>query len=237
MAFQHSTDAKLVGNGVNLGAIAKSFEAEGVKATSDATVIDDTGRTWTFGVESGSYKAEGFLDAGSTGASAWEMISAAFGQQGVIISAPLGDAAGKPAIGLVAGGTRAATQQVTGETVGYSLDGETRKGFEPGVMLLPWSARTGTVNGSTVDAGASSANGASAFLVVGAFTGTTCTVKIQHSVDGSTWADAATFTAVTAGRVGERIEIAPGTLNRRRRAIISGGTFSSIELAVALAAK
>lgn len=237
MAFIHGSKARLVGNGMNLGKIAKSFTAEGEIKTGDGTVIESPGREFTMGVESGTYQAEGFLDAGTGGTSAAELIQSGFKSQGVIISAPISDAVGAPAIGLVAGTTKAAVVSSTEETAGYSVSGETQNGFEPGRVALGWAARTGAMNGATIDAGAASTGGASALLVVGAFTGTNCVVKIQHSVDGSTWVDYATFATITAGRGGQRITVAPGTLNRYRRAIIASGTFTSVELMVMLAAK
>ncbi len=236
--------AKLIGGGVNLGSVARSFQAEGVIATADATVLESTARQFASngtagtvgGVCSGTYNAEGFLTVGTDGDSAYEVLQRMFADESVIVSASIGDAVGKPAVGLVAGTTMISTPVQLGETVGFSLQGETRNGFEPGVVALPWGERTGTVNGTSIDAGASSARGAAAFVAIGDFVGTNCIVKIQHSTDNSSWADAGTFTTITAGRGGERLWIAPGTLNRYRRAAITGGTFTSIELIVALAA-
>ncbi|TXH08564.1 MAG: hypothetical protein E6R04_10345 [Spirochaetes bacterium] len=238
--FLTALASRIYGNGIDLGDVAKSFVAEGMKKTSDATVINDDGRKWTFGEMSGTYKSEGFLSVESEedlADGAWDMIRRAYAAEQVIIAAPVGDTVGYPAVGLKPGGTKAAVMPSVGETVGYSLDGETLNGFEPGVVLVPISTKTGTFNGTSVDAGAASTGGAAAFLAWGEFDGTNVTVKIQHSTDNSTWADAATFTDIDAARGGERIEIAPGTLNRYRRAIISGGTFTSVELMVMLAAK
>ncbi len=63
------------------------------------------------------------------------------------------------------------------------------------------TARTANAAGSSVDFADVVGNMQSALLVTGAVSGTTPTldVKIQHSSDGSTWADVtgATFTQVT----------------------------------------
>lgn len=240
--------AKLVGGGIDLGDVARSFQSEGVIETGDGTVINDTARKMSShggsantvgGVMSGTYSAEGFMSNGADGDSAWEVIQRVFGEDTIIVSAPAGNIAGAPAVGLVAGTTNAGTPVGIGETVGFSISGETKNGFEPGVLLMPYSTQTGAVNGSTVDAGAASTGGAACFLALGEFVGTSCVVKVQHSTDGSSWSDYATFTTVTTSndRGGERVEVAPGTLNRYRRAIIASGTFTSVELIVALVAK
>lgn len=91
---------------------------------------------------------------------------------------------------------------------------------------------TGT-NGTGVDGTASSAFGASFYLHVTAFTGTSVTVKIQDSADNSSWADltAGGFTAATA--IGwQRITTANNATVRRYLRVVSSGTFSSATFAV-----
>jgi hypothetical protein len=99
--------------------------------------------------------------------------------------------------------------------------------------------KTDTVaaNGSTVDLGAvpiSYAFGWAAYLHVFAFTGTSVTVKIQDSADGTAWTDltGAGFTAATA-KGKERIASASATATVRRYArVVSSGTFSNAVFAV-----
>src|SRR4030095_11126959 len=75
--------------------------------------------------------------------------------------------------------------------------------------------------------------GAVAHLHVLAFTGTTATIKIQHSTDNSTWVDLITFTAVTAAGK-QRATVNTGvTINRFVRAIVSAGTFTSMTFLLA----
>lgn len=100
--------------------------------------------------------------------------------------------------------------------------------FDLGVSVHDLQAETITGNYSSVDELAATTAGGVGHLHVTAFTGTTVTIKIQHSTDNSVWADLITFTAVTAA-TSQRIELAAGTsVNRYVRAIISAGTFSSV---------
>lgn len=93
-----------------------------------------------------------------------------------------------------------------------------------GVILAAKAARTATGNGTSVDNGASSANGGCGHQHVFAKSGTTpsLTTKIQHSADNSTFADLITFTAATTV-TSERVTVT-GTVNRyvRESRTISG---------------
>jgi hypothetical protein len=104
-----------------------------------------------------------------------------------------------------------------------------------GVSLHDLVAETGVapVNYTTVDETAATASGGVGHLHVYAFTGTSITIKIQHSTDGSTWADLISFTAAT-GATKQRLTVS-GTVNRYVRAIVSAGTYSTCTFAVGFA--
>ncbi|MBF8255132.1 MAG: hypothetical protein HW375_39 [Anaerolineales bacterium] len=91
---------------------------------------------------------------------------------------------------------------------------------EEGVILhgqTAESATSGNTEGaSSVDNGASSANGGSAYLEVPALTlggFTNFAPKVRHSADDVTYADLVSFTVVTASPAAERKTVA-GTVNR-----------------------
>jgi hypothetical protein len=97
---------------------------------------------------------------------------------------------------------------------------------------------TGATNGSSVDAGASSAFGLQAYLHVTSFTGTDVTVKLQESSDdgaGDAFADVTGggFTAVT-GIGSQRIATAADLAVERylRVATTTSGGFTSVTFAV-----
>jgi hypothetical protein len=104
-------------------------------------------------------------------------------------------------------------------------------GLEAGIVLHGLTSETATANNTAVDNAVLSSNGGVGHLQVTAKTDTVAvwTVKIQHSVDNSTWVNLVTFTnvsnrALAAGA--QRIEVT-GTVNRYLRAqctLVSGTT-------------
>lgn len=80
--------------------------------------------------------------------------------------------------------------------------------------------------------------GAQAYLQVTAFTGTDCTIEIQDSADGITWANVTglAFTQVTAAPFAQRLAIANGTALRRfvMTTAISTGGFTALSFALVL---
>lgn len=103
--------------------------------------------------------------------------------------------------------------------------------------LLTAGKRTDTTatDGTTLDGVAASTTGWAAYLEVTAFTGTSVTVTIEDSANGSTWAavTGGAFTAATA--VGaQRIEGASGATLRRYVRATTSGTFTSATFAASI---
>ena len=95
---------------------------------------------------------------------------------------------------------------------------------------------TAATNGSSIDDGASTAFGLSAYLHVFAFSGTSVTVKLQESSDdgaGDAWADVTGggFTAAT-GITSQRIATASNLTVERYLRVVTTGTFSNAQFAV-----
>jgi hypothetical protein len=125
----------------------------------------------------------------------------------------------------------------TGEEkpVTMDLDFAVDDQIDLGVCLHGETAETAVMEGTAVDEQAATSRGGAAHLHVTAFTGTTATVKIQHSTDGTTWADLVTFTAVTAATA-ERVSIPAGTtINRHVRASITSATITTMTFVVTFA--
>tara|TARA_R110000824_G_scaffold167181_1_gene343945 strand:- start:4927 stop:5673 length:747 start_codon:yes stop_codon:yes gene_type:complete len=107
-----------------------------------------------------------------------------------------------------------AGKDLTKVNVEYTCSGA---GDENGKILQILEAKTADWNGATVDNAASSANGGSGYMQCTAGTGFSAFVgKIQHSADGSTWADYITFTDSVSDPYAERIT-GTGTVNRYLR--------------------
>jgi len=109
--------------------------------------------------------------------------------------------------------------------------------------LLTAGIRTDTAatNGASFDLGTGSlAFGLQAYLQVFAFTGTSVTVKLQESSDdgaGDAWADVTggSFTAVSSAPTAERIQTSRTQTVERYLRVVTTGTFSNVQFAVAVA--
>lgn len=106
-------------------------------------------------------------------------------------------------------------------------------------LTLTAGKKTDTVgsNGTGVDFaiyGAPSVFGGQFYLHVFAFTGTTCTIKIQDSADNAAFTDlaGAAFTAVTVAPNSQRLATGRAATTRRYLRVVTSGTFSSITFVV-----
>lgn len=150
-----------------------------------------------------------------------------------------GTVLGTPAASLVA------------KQVNYDPSRPADGSFTAGVQLLPngygvdWGKAltagkrtdTAATNGTGVDYDAAGSFGLQAYLHVFAFTGTSATIKLQQSSDngaGDAWADVTDgdFTLVT-GTTFERIQTARDQAVERYLRVVTTGTFTSVQFAVA----
>lgn len=94
---------------------------------------------------------------------------------------------------------------------------------------------TAATNGTALDNAASSTFGLQAYLQVFAVTGTSVTVKLQDSPDNSVWTDVVGggFTAATTV-ASQRIATASGLTVARYLRVVTTGTFSNAQFAVAI---
>lgn len=159
-----------------------------------------------------------------------------------VLAFGVGNALGDPAYAAAGGFTNdyaidGALKKMTRAGSGLTISGQ----VDTGIILYPKTVKSTAWTGTAVDNGASSANGAGATLSVdetlalGGYTN--WIVKVQHSVNNSTWADLITFTALTAGQTAERKTVT-GTVNRYTRVVGSltgSGSAPSVTPAVVFA--
>jgi len=95
------------------------------------------------------------------------------------------------------------------------------------------SIATGTVNGTNLDNGASTAFGAAAYLHVFSMASGTMGVKLQDSPDNSAWSDlsGAAFTSVT-GATSERIVLGTTAAVARHVRLVTSGVHATASMAV-----
>jgi hypothetical protein len=200
------------------------------------TLASGTSREHAPGLASGTVSCEGLFDAAQGGSE--EALRTALGSATKKITSIFDDnSVGSEAKLLNADETKyactlqpAQLKQINGDFV--SNDG----GIDVGVVLHDLAAETTTGSSASVDNSAASTNGGVAHLHMTAISGSgaSITVKVQHSVDGTTWVDLVTFTAATT-TTQQRVEVT-GTVYRYQRATRTmSGTTPSVTHAVAFA--
>lgn len=153
-----------------------------------------------------------------------------------------GTALGSPAAGLVGKQVDYAPSRGNdgAMTIAVGIQASDGEGLEWGVLGTAGKRTdTTTGNGASIDNGAASTDGLVAYLQVFAFTGTSCTVKLQGSSDdgaGDAFTDITGGGFVAATAVGaQRIATATGQAVERYLRVTTTGTFSNCVFAVLIA--
>lgn len=223
--FTHGKDAKVFANGYDLSGYLSSVSVSGEADTAETSTLGSTAKTYIAGLKDATLSAEGFFSAEVGGSDV--RLASQLGTEVVFTVVLSADAVGAMGYGMKAIETTYEAGAEIGGAVAVSMEGQSTVGQEPIRVLHALGAETATGTGTSVDNGASSTNGYAAYLHVTSASGSTpsLTVKVQHSADNSSWADLATFTAVTAANAYERVT-GSGTVNRYIRAqfTISGST-------------
>lgn len=234
MAFVHGKSGRLLLDSLALSGYLKGWEHSTEREMADVTVEGDGGHKFLSGLDNGSLSLDGVWDstAAATGQDATLDTARGASSASLITAGPEGFAVGKRVIAISARESNYAAASPVGDAVTFAASWASEGQVDVGVALHDLTAETATGNGTSVDNTASSAGGGVANLHVTAFTGTTATVKVQHSTDNSVWVDLITFTAATA-TTAERKEVT-GTVNRYVRATWTF-TGTSFTFAVAFA--
>jgi hypothetical protein len=212
-----------------------SVESVSEMGLEDSTCLGDTGVKNTPTLKNGNITLAGFFDATAN-------------KQDAALRAALGSSNGEPVTYFPAGFdtignravlqlTRAANYSNGGEVaglVGFNYSAQSDGGNDHGVVLHAYAAETGTTAGASVDNAAASANGGVGHVHCTAFSGTSVTPKIQHSVDDSVWVDLVSFAAIS-GVASERVAVAAGTTVNRYLRETRTGTFTSATFCVSFA--
>lgn len=232
MAFVHGKNTAVVMNGYNLSGYLQEAEIEDATESLENTCFGATAKGFQGGLDDGSFSASGLFD-GTVGA-VDEVLMAAKGVSGTLFTfAPAGlGTAGLPVKIFKALNTSYNASSSVGELVAVSVEAVSDAGMFSASLLAPLASQVAsTVNSATVDSAALSARGYVAQLHVTAIASGNLIAKVQHSVDGTTWADLVTFTTATA--IGAQQAIATtGTVNRYIRAV--GTSTGTVTYTIAL---
>lgn len=231
--------ARLLADQFNISKYITRITPSGMQDTYNCTTLEDTDKTYTPGLKSGTLSAEG-LHHGTDTTGTLETLFASLPTNGSIVTAfPNGFTVGKAALLLSANVGSYNSDAVVSDLVKTTIALTHRDGpLEPGVSLHALAAEIGTANGTAVDNGAATTNGGVAHLHVTAIAGISplVSLKIQHSSNGSVWADLldlGDFSAVASERA---VVVAETTVNRHLRCVTTfGGTTSSITFNISFA--
>ena len=217
MAFSHGSKAKLYVGGRDLTGFLTSVGAPADRDMGETSVLGNVDKTFIPGLIGGTFAVEGLYDGAA--AAIDELLEAALADvSGKVVSyLPAGDAfASRGRFMTAHEGSYEVTTPVDG-VAAISAEFTGTAGPDGGLVLHPLGAQTVTGNGTTQDDGAASSNGGVGYLQVTAYSGLTdAVIAIQHSVNGSAWADLITFATVTGANVSERKTVS-GTVDRYLR--------------------
>lgn len=236
MAKAHGKNSRVLFNDDHVSGDITGWSWEHRRNFAEVTTLLSTGEQWIPGQFGGRVTLRGLFDTASSGGSfATEADEVRATNDGMLITIlPEGLTVGTNA--LIASGTiesRSLTSAVK-DAVALEVQGQPNDGVDWGVCLHGVNSESATGNAASVDNTTSSANGGVASMHVVAYSGTaTFTVKVQHSVDNSVWADLTTFTSFT-GETQERKTVT-GTVNRYVRASWTVTGSGSAQFAVAFA--
>lgn len=233
--FTHGKNATVFINGYEVSDHLSSVTVSGEADVAEVSTLGSSDKAYIAGMKDATVSAEGYYAGNST--SIDSEMSTNLGTTTTWTTVMEADAIGAIAYGVRAVETTYEVGAEIGGATAISIEGQVTGGREAGRVLHPHGSETSTGTTSGLDNGASTADGAAAYLQVTAASGTTPTldVKVQHSSDGSTYADLITFTQVTAANAYERVAVT-GTVNRYLRVEFTiGGTSPDFTFHVAAA--
>lgn len=241
MAFANAQKARVLIGSVatgtyNLSPVTAQASSSADTDMLDHTTLNDTAKVFIPGQDTSTYTVSGWLDTSGASGDHFDQLNdfKASASPYLLTYVPVGFAVGSPAE-MVQGNEVSFTlgSEVAGKNQ-YQLETQTTGLTSFGSSLHDLTAETGTMNGTVLDNGAATTAGAVAYLFVTSFTGTNCTIIVQHSTDNfSSSATLLSFSTVP-GSTPERVAVA-GTVNRYLRVAITGGTFSSVTFTVVIA--
>lgn len=239
MSAVHGRLTRILHGAFDLSGFLNSHIATSTARALDATPYQATGKRYVSDFRDGSLQMKGFFEADETDEDRLDDV----------LQAAIDDATPNPVTIAPEGDTSVGNRGLLMEAVEIQVNVEApvaelvmnqatfRGQIDSGVVLAPLAAYTATANGTSVDNGASSANGGVAHQHVTLVSGTspTNTTIVQHSSDNSTFADLITFSEKTAA--GSERATVTGTVNRyvRARRVIGGSATPTFTQAISFA--
>lgn len=231
--FRHGKNTIVLFDKFDLSTYFNSATTSAMAEAVETTTFGSANKTYAVGMKDGTVSFEGLWAGDTDGVDETLTAAIASTTKKIITVGSEGAAIGRRAQLVNTDETSYEIKTAVADMVTISAQAQasgTVGGLDGGVLLAAQQSVTATVNNTSVDNTASSANGGVGHLHVTANTRNgAATIKIQHSANNSTWADLTVFTATTSSTTtSERVEVVAGTtVNRYLRAIVSAFAGSS----------
>lgn len=231
--FRHGKNTIVLFDKFDLSTYFNSATTSAMAEAVETTTFGSANKTYAVGMKDGTVSFEGLWAGDVLGVDETLTAAIASTTKKIITVGSEGAAIGRRAQLVNTDETSYEIKTAVADMVTISAQAQasgTVGGLDGGVLLAAQQSVTATVNNTSVDNTASSANGGVGHLHVTANTRNgAATIKIQHSANNSTWADLTVFTATTSSTTtSERVEVVAGTtVNRYLRAIVSAFAGSS----------
>lgn len=232
MAFVHGRATAFYANGVDLTGQFRKISKKPLVGVVESTCFGKSSKEFLPSLYDATWSADGLFDASLLVGSDTVLYPLLGAASSVLCTEFIGgDSFGAYGYAWRSKNTQHELASPVNDLVPLMVGGQVDDDFERVRSIHALGAETSGSNSTSLDNSAGTTAGASAYLHAPAFTGTTITVKVQHSTNNSSWSDLITFTAVTGARTSERKAVT-GTINRYVRTLWSG-TFTSATFAVA----
>ena len=193
----HGKSTEVFCNGYDLSSFLNQIQAAGNADTAEVSTFGLSSKAYIVGLTDATLTAEGIYDGAAAAVDA--ILQAAFASESVEWTwYPAGDAQGNPGYAMLAANNAYSLTSTKDDAVRISAGAQSLVGLERVISLHALAAETEAWTGTTLNNGAASANGGSAYLQVTAATGT-IEISIRHSTDNFAASDdeLVAFTAVT----------------------------------------
>lgn len=216
--FRHGKKTAVFINGTDMSPFLNEATTTQAIETAETTTFGSDDKTYMTGLSDGTISSSGLFDstAGASDAVLSGMIAT---EDNAVTVFPEGNVLGRRAV--IANGqlTSYEVSSPVADVISISAEVQADGGLYHGIALTGSVSASATANQVSTDNTAATSNGLIANVHVTANTRDgASTIKIQHSVDDSTFVDLITFSSVSASAtVGENLTT-NGTVNRYLRA-------------------
>lgn len=221
-------------NGVSLGCALQSLDATATTEALDSTTLCQNARSYAKGMKNGTVSSSGIWDYDqSTLNKIHNVFSTAYnaGTENVVTATLAAIAVGADSLLFNATQSSYNVEVPNGQLIMCSADFQATSGINYGKIIFNAAVNNTTTNGTSLDNGASSANGGLFQAQVQNPSELAGSIKLQHSTNNSVWVDLTTLTLTGAGKKYEGLSAElTGTVNQYVRAVATatGGSITFV---------